>query len=788
MAVEVTLVGSGTIGQIQPGWSVSEDATPVAPGDTSGGTGDISFSARQGEDSEFVIDNLLTFEHDVLGTITGGRITSATSNGATELTDTDIPLSGTKGLELLNSTRVAPPVWEGSDLTIPPFGVTGAISGRITRIYDIAVDATGGFIYLIGSLYVDAPSYYFPQVLQFRLDGSLVGDFASSAIAGTFTNANLTAGGIDPVTGDLLIGAEGFGNILRFSRSGSLLATYGAFGTGDGQFQAVDGIAVDASQNIYVADATTGRVTKLNSSGVYQAKVASTGAAGVSVSGSIVWVSRNGTTPTFNGWLERYNTSLTLQDSQAYTGGPRILHRVRAVSATTAWRNTTDNELQLVDNAGTVLQTVSTTPVPSPPRDSTPPWVLVPVVLPEMFNLYGSEILAASANGSVTLSSPTPRVVPLGTTAPNTLQGAVRTYLDLFDPGMTLTWNASIDPDVEIPGWNTTGWDVLKQIATAYGIEFTWVNDGIVCRDLGTVELSLDNVEAGSVSLSLNSQGSGRSVDFKNYNTTSGFNITLWDAFVAGNTLQVNANETTTVTIQTDSYPTTVAQPIVSDATALPAGQYRVSGSDNLPVVAAQWTAFGGSVTVAINPDTPGALDITIKGPSPIPGVTGPYSLAVSDGATSYPQFSVIGSGVVTDPETVNILSGADHAKVTQEVAFSVDNICHANRTLIYDRCTWALTIASGPTLSLDATVPTRDIAGFGLTAGSLVSFKESQYRVVTADIGNEWTQITASRHITVGEFDAFMAAAGVQVGEFDTFWDGNECEDLKIKTLRPVV
>lgn len=222
---------------------------------------------------------------------------------------------------------------------------------------------------------------------------------------------------------------------------------------------------------------------------------------------------------------------------------------------------------------------------------------------------------------------------------------------------------------------------------------------------------------------------------------------------------------------------------------AYSAGQYMILAADNLPVPHTEWAAHGGSISVQVNPDIPGAIDVILQGPTTeIPGVTGPFTLAASDGETTYPVFSVVGLGVFTRPEVVNILTGADRDKTTAEVAQKVDNFMHSSIAMIYSRCTWTTSRASGPVITLKASVPTTAVEGFGLCAGSLVSWKESTYRVTDAQIGPEWTSITAIRHVTVGEFDALMAADGASVGDFDTLWDGNVCEDLKIKPLRSVV
>jgi YD repeat-containing protein len=60
------------------------------------------------------------------------------------------------------------------------------------------------------------------------------------------------------------------GRVEKFSPSGTWLATYGTWGTGNLQFREPDGIAINQSTgNVYVADTTNNRIEELRSSGAY---------------------------------------------------------------------------------------------------------------------------------------------------------------------------------------------------------------------------------------------------------------------------------------------------------------------------------------------------------------------------------------------------------------------------------------------------------------------------------------------------------------------------------------
>jgi sugar lactone lactonase YvrE len=66
-------------------------------------------------------------------------------------------------------------------------------------------------------------------------------------------------------------------NVVKFKRDGTYLATIGSAGSGNGQFNTPEGIALDSSGNIFVADSGNNRVEKFNKNGVYQSQFGSSG-------------------------------------------------------------------------------------------------------------------------------------------------------------------------------------------------------------------------------------------------------------------------------------------------------------------------------------------------------------------------------------------------------------------------------------------------------------------------------------------------------------------------------
>ena len=95
----------------------------------------------------------------------------------------------------------------------------------------------------------------------------------------------------------------------------SFIKKWGANGTGDGQFNSPNDVAVDSSGNVYVADAGNDRIQKFNSNGTFITKWGSVGSnngqfsglTGVAVDSSgNVYVAENG-----NDRIQQFNSNGT---------------------------------------------------------------------------------------------------------------------------------------------------------------------------------------------------------------------------------------------------------------------------------------------------------------------------------------------------------------------------------------------------------------------------------------------------------------------------------------------
>jgi len=128
VGITVNLDGTGRLGPIQPGWSVSEFATPHTVGDQTAGTGDVNFNAGTTDTSLLVINNSSEFIHtDPAGDL--GRISGVVRTVSEQ--GVNVSVSQSTSLERFNAERL-----------IPPLGLSSGWS-----VIDLAIQLTG-FVYL----------------------------------------------------------------------------------------------------------------------------------------------------------------------------------------------------------------------------------------------------------------------------------------------------------------------------------------------------------------------------------------------------------------------------------------------------------------------------------------------------------------------------------------------------------------------------------------------------------------------------------------------------------------
>jgi tripartite motif-containing protein 71 len=145
---------------------------------------------------------------------------------------------------------------------IRAFGTGGSENGQFSSPSGVAVDASG-------NVFVADSSNY--RIQEFNSSGAYVSQF------GTLGNGHgqfLGPSGIAvDSSNNLWVGDGSDGNpidrIEEFSNSGAYISQFGTKGSANGQLRFPTGVAVDSSNNIWVADHDNHRIQEFSSSGVY---------------------------------------------------------------------------------------------------------------------------------------------------------------------------------------------------------------------------------------------------------------------------------------------------------------------------------------------------------------------------------------------------------------------------------------------------------------------------------------------------------------------------------------
>jgi hypothetical protein len=344
-----------------------------------------------------------------------------------------------------------------------------------------------------------------------------------------------------------------------------------------------------------------------------------------------------------------------------------------------------------------------------------------------------------------------------------------------------------------VPSVRKNVWEYLKEAAAACDFEISNISGEFSVRPIGERILDITNL-VGAPSISPTSTFTGRQVDIEYTNASIlPEGLFYYSRDDDNRILQINPGEVITTTVQSKGSPNFIQQPqnvpvalflnYVSN-NFFPQSAYGVIDTAGLPIVPAAWSARGGNVEVKISTEIAGALDVTITAPgSEIPGTTAPYSLAYSDGVNSFGALALVGSGVVADPKTLELFTGANFDKTQQQVSSTISNPFINTLLQAYDRGIWASTAAAGPIVELSGSIPTGIVNGFGLAAGSIVYYKDSLYRIQEVQIGRVSSSFRATSYVTTEDFDSLQD--GATVGDHDIFWFGSEIEDQIIFPLK---
>jgi len=806
VAVSVALVGSGAVGPVLPGWQVVQDCTPAAPGDTSGSVGSASLDAAATSTSLFAIDNDFTLTDATSGTFKGNVVGSPVVGSRAHL-----DVAGK--LNFLVADRTVDPVWYNVATPLlfgEPADITNAgAAGTFASVYDIAVDPFDDSIFVLsyGSATIGATTADFYLVNKYSSAGVFISWFgggtngtgapnvASGSADGFFGGASGIA--VSPVDGSVAVGDGQNRRVQIFTPNGGrTLYTYstkvGTAGSGDGQFGSTQPIslAYDSVGALYAADRGNARIQKFTISGTTVTYVAQVAVSGFASNIPIYKLAMSSTdvlhaslvintNQNSVGTIRTYNTSLVVQDTVTIPAAVGNLGGIFNIVAdsTGIWANwAATNYVVHYSISGSVATEDDRwySGFPNAPTANTNYGLSLKTT--------GDVVVLLKEASSATATNYGPyRITSFGWTAVP-LSDAIEGYLlecDATLGGMTYSYDAAVDPDVIFPAWSGDVWAHLKEICTAFQLEI--YPDGNVIRvaDIGSRTVTINN--HSPLKIEPTNIFGGQQIVVYAQNPRAGGGI-VFDASTQNNRFQIDVGQSATVTVNTLNYPVTVDILVPTSTLPVLPGQYYVLDSLGVNVPAATWTAAGASVTPALG-DSPGQIKFTLKGPpAAISGYTGPFTFADSLSSTGTAALTLTGTGTFTTPQSYTFGTGADPTKTTQLIARTINNFAIADLTQVAGVTPAAIEDVSGVAVTVSFSMPTADLNGFGLSAGSLFYAEDSRYRIKSVRFGGLKADVTAVRHVTLNDIDT--ALTGLTYDQQDAIWDGYSLDDRTIKPL----
>lgn len=340
-----------------------------------------------------------------------------------------------------------------------------------------------------------------------------------------------------------------------------------------------------------------------------------------------------------------------------------------------------------------------------------------------------------------------------------TLGGAVTYYCNLVGITTGIVINSAITSRaVTYPGWKGNAWVFLKQMLAKEQVELAQVYDTIYVRPLR--QLIANTTRETTQDWSLSAGTSASSIEIYYYNHAYGTQREIYP--VPGQDpaiYTVNAGEIVKFTQQLNASMTSVNQPVVQNSVlnqsyAGTNGVYAVAGNDGLPVTAALWASYGGSLSVAITSD-PSIIEVTIKGATYTPYA--PYRIAMTSGPSNYYNaLHITGTGVLWDKQLLTLPTGAKDPLSSDIVGVTVDNPFISTLEQAYDL----------------------GIITAGNYAGNTYTLNGSAYALNRNNVtGNEVTRATIADFNTAEGF-------GTRISTFNTEWTGQTINDFNVYWL----
>lgn len=341
--------------------------------------------------------------------------------------------------------------------------------------------------------------------------------------------------------------------------------------------------------------------------------------------------------------------------------------------------------------------------------------------------------------------------------------------------------------DVSVPSYTAVVpahygnvWVFLREFLTVHRIELVLRDDGgVLFRAMGSSPAEFDDSNSfTALGITVSGETAAEYVAIEYFGNTFVTNQTVYP--VAGedpSVISIDAGEIATVELRTLTGMNSVNQPVPMDwiDEGFTGSGYTIAGSDGLPVKATSWAAAGGRVRAEIKPDDPYTIILTVTAPTDgILATTNnlntaaPYHLAMTDGEL-YPRLFITGTGVQTEPKTLEIYTGADVELVEPGVGFTLSNICVGTLSQAYDVGIRVAQAYCGANTSVSRTSPS--YSDFNTAPGGTYRTEDSIYRVESVSYGPTGASFTAHDHTKFDDFNAVWADRLHTFDDFNAYW-----------------
>jgi hypothetical protein len=757
------------IGDIQPGWSIDENATPHLIGDGSASVGGVQFSAGRRDDSEFLLNKTVTVYYEPEGTVAAGNNVT----GVFDSVDTSGPSASATSTNFLSTFTAEKNIRPFFPLTNKLRTITGTnVAGSSTDIgFFPRLDPTKQ---LVGTLVRDYTFDTGPRAAIKYYDYTGVVTSKTVLTGGNFVSTTFPYE-IDNL-GRIYISDQQAKTISVYSTTGSFITSWSSPSTDSFGFTTIKYNPFD--NNIWVID-NISRVRVFNKSGglvrtwtTYDDLFRPSG--GVGVRGSDIAFTASGAHVAQPDGVYAYSSTGTplystkYQDVDYDTGGGRKSLEIDQFG---------NYVLAIIggiyvygQRAGVVSKALLLSGQPATGNPSG--WGLC--VTPDGHYMIGVEPVGTVYSFQIFAG------------APSTIRGYFFASInEVADTSSKVSYSGSNSPAV-YPGWTDSVWTKLNELCAATGKEIVLQNDSLLIRDIATGSIQVDNFLA-SPAASGAATDAVKAITVINQNASILANDVVYDYRTEQSApISVAVGQTTFVRIETPVSLVNVQQPVMSPGTVglYPSdGQFFVFDRDGINIGSASYQRAGMSLSAQIDPDDSTAIILQIVGPRVnIDATQGPYTIGSIVGDGKATGISIIGSGVKINPEPITVYTGADPSIVSTEFGQTIDNVFVANSNAAYSRGAWAAASLNGVSQTLNITIPTDSIGGLGLAPGSTFIYRKCRWRVVTSKFQNATVALTAQPYTTVGEHDAKYS--GQTIGAHDAVLAGLTLGDSALKPL----